>query len=158
MGGNHKAYEGTHVPVSRSQEQIRDLLIRHGARGVQFTEDFSAGRVSFRCVREEEREAPDGKRVTIPLVVRMAIPLAPDARAWIRLKGDPERRARRERQVMRALFYYLKSQFEAVSFGLRTFEDVFMADLELRDGLTIGDHVRSMLSSNRLVLPAKAEV
>lgn len=158
MPRGHGAYENTGVPVSQSQEQIRDLLIRHGARGVQFTEDFSTGHVAFRCVKEEVREAPNGKSILIPLVVRMAIPMTTDPREWVKLKGDPIRRGKRQRQVMRALYWYLKSQFEAVAFGLRTFEDVFMADLELRDGLTIGDHVRSMLSSDRLALPEKAEI
>ena len=55
--------------------------------------------------------------------------------------------------MWRALYHYLKSQLDAVEFGLRTFEDVFMSDISLQDGKTIGEHVRSMLASNQLALP-----
>ncbi len=132
------------------------MLQRSGARGVQFTEDWHAGRIGFRCVKVERRQTAAGESVEIPLVVRMMLPLWESPAAYQR--AGQEARLRRERQVMRALYWYLKSQLEAVAFGLRTFEDVFMADLEMRDGLTIGDHVRGLLDSGKLALPEKGSV
>lgn len=150
------AYAGTNVPVSRSQEQIRTLLQKSNASGIQFTEDWIRGVIGFRFVKIEKRTDQDGKKVELPLVVRMTIPLWNDPRRY--LQAGQDARTRRERQVMRALYWYLKSQLEAVAFGLRDFEDVFMADLEMRDGLTIGDHVRSLVDSGKLALPVTAGI
>jgi hypothetical protein len=52
----------------------------------------------------------------------------------------------------------LKSQLEAVEFGLRTFEDVFMSDIQMsQDGRTIGDYVRGAIAAGRLALPAEVK-
>lgn len=152
----NNAYAGTNVPVSRSQEQIRALLQKAGASGIQFTEDWIRGVIGFRFIKIEKRTDQDGKKVELPLVVRMSIPLWSDPRRYLQVGQDA--RAGRERQVMRALYWYLKSQLEAVAFGLRKFEDVFMADLEMRDGLTVGDHVRSLVDSGKLALPVTAGI
>jgi hypothetical protein len=53
---------------------------------------------------------------------------------------------------------WLKSQLEAVEFGLRTFEDVFMSDIQMsQDGRTIGDYVRGAIAAGRLALPAEVK-
>lgn len=142
-----KAYADTSVAVSRSQEQIRARLVATGARGVQFTEDWMAGTIGFRFVKMKKHDDTE-----FPLMVNMTIHVWPNAKK--RLYASPREKEQRERQVWRALYWYLKSQFEAVDFGLRTLEDVFMSDIQMQDGRTIGDHVRGALALGRLALPA----
>ncbi len=147
-----RAYEDTGVPAGQSQDQIRVLLRRHEAEGVQFSENWGAGRVGFVFITF--RKAADGTKR--PVAVRMEVPLVADPRDWVRLKGDERRRDQRVRQMWRALFYYLKSQLEAVEFGLRSFEDAFLADIVTADGRVIGDHIREALDSGTLRLPERA--
>lgn len=147
-GGSAKAYAGTEVPVGRTQDAIRALLVRHGAEGVQFSEVWSRGRVGFSFATL--RDGPAGKR---PVAVRMDVDLGPQAE---RVRWSAEQRDRRLRQVWRALFYYLKSQLEAVDFGLRAFEDAFLADIVASDGRVLGDHIREALDAGTLRLPERA--
>lgn len=148
-----RPYEDTGVPASQSQEQIRELLRRQGAEGVQFSEDWGRGRVGFSFVTL--RKGLDGAKRSV--AVHMDVALSADAREWIRLKGDDRRRPQRVRQVWRAMFYYLKSQLEAVEFGLRSFEDAFLADIVTADGRVIGDHIREALDAGTLRLPERVE-
>lgn len=150
----HTPYEDTEVPAGQSQDQIREVLRRHEAEGVQFLEDWGRGRVGFSFAMY--RKHPDGSKR--PVAVKMDIALAEDPREWLRLKGDERRRTRRNRQVWRALFYYLKSQLEAVEFGLRKFEDAFLADIVAADGRVLGDHVREAIDAGTLRLPERAAV
>lgn len=148
------AYGNTSVPVAASQQQIRGLLIAAGSQGVQFTEEWSLGTIGFKFTKQKTLEpGPDGERRVIPLFVSMTIRLwrAPQDR----VRASESIKAQRERQVWRALYWYLKSQFEAVAFGLRTFEDVFMSDVVMADGRTIGDYVRGQLMTGRLALPER---
>lgn len=145
------AYQQTVVPVARSQEQIRAMLQKYGSSGVNFSEDWNAGRVGFQFVTI--RKTGTGE---IPLVVRMVIQLWKSDSE--RLYATQARTEQRQRQVWRALYFYLKSQLEAVDFGLRTFEDAFLADIEMRDGRVLGDHVKAALDSGRLALPETAGV
>ena len=99
-----KAYKTTAVPVSRSQEAIRKLLVKYDVVGCQFTENFETGEIVLRFV----------KRINeIPRTVRIVLPT----------EGN-------ERQAYRALYYWIKSQLEAVDFGLLSFEHVFLAHFE----------------------------
>ena len=144
------AYGDTSVPVARSQEQVRHLLMGSGVRGVQFAEDWMLGTIGFQFVKEKDF---DGHKV--PLLVRMNIQVWADPKR--RLRASVREKLQRERQVWRALYWYMKSQLEAVAFGLRTLEDVFFSDLVMHDGRTIGDHVRGALVTGRLALPESVE-
>ncbi len=42
------AYKNTTVPIARSQESIRKLLINFGVRGVQFSEDFETRNINVK--------------------------------------------------------------------------------------------------------------
>ena len=48
------AYKNTQVPISRSQESIRKLLIGFNVRGVQFSEDFIDEKINVRFAKEVE--------------------------------------------------------------------------------------------------------
>jgi len=121
---NRSAYKTTTVPVSRSQEAIRKLLVKYGVIGCQFTENFETGDVTLRFVKEIEET---------PRTVRISLTTESN-----------------EKQAYRALYYWMKSQLEAVDFGLLSFEHVFLAHfewlLESGEATTIGQMVIPELS------------
>ena len=119
-----KAYKTTKVPVSRTQEAIRRLLMKYGVMGCQFTDNFESGEIILRFVKKVD-EMP--RTVQISLFA----------------EGN-------EKQAYRQLHYWLKSQLEAVDFGLTRFEQAFLAHfewvLETGEVTTIGDIVIPELS------------
>lgn len=128
------SYKTTSVPIARSQEQIRKILQANGVRGVQFSEDFESHEVLLRFAKEVE-----GTVRTVRVALR--IPDAPERKRthrgshWVhgRLVPYPSQDDRQEqmaRATYRALHYWLKSQFEAVDFGLLRFEDIFLSHFE----------------------------
>lgn len=121
-----KAYKQTRVPVSRTQEAIRKLFRQHGVMGCQFTDNFEAEEIALRFV----------KRIHgIPRTVRIVLPA----------EGN-------EKQAYRAMYYWLKSQMEAVEFGLLSFEHIFLAHfewmLETGETTTVADIVIPRLAQN----------
>ena len=151
MGGRG-AYANTRTPVERTKEQIRSLFRKYEVRSFQFAEDWQHDLVGIKFVRVE-RAKGDGKAVEVPLGVQMRVAVLERGRA--RTDYSEVAWGRRERQVWRALYWYLKSQLEAVDFGLRSFTDAFLADIVMADGRTIGDQVKGALMSGKLALPAE---
>lgn len=146
-------YASTDVPVGRSQDQIRQSLVKAGALGVQFEEEWGDDpmcRVRFAWPVEGA-----GQRVVVRIEVT---PLPPG--------DDPAQRAKRrrafvdaeqrQRQAWRGLAWYLDSTLKAAAvFGLVRFEDVFLSFIEdPSSGRTIGDVVIPQLQEGRLALPA----
>jgi len=119
-----KAYKQTKVPVSRSQEGIRKILRKYGVVGYQFTDNLEDNTVVLRFVKRVE-----GTPRTVQITLATE---------------------NNEQQAYRALYYWLKSQLEAVDFGLLSFEHVFLAHFEwvLDSGerTTIGDMILPRLA------------
>lgn len=150
-----RAYSTTDVPVERTKEKIRQLFRLHGIEGFRFTENWKEHTIGLEFVRSQTVKDPAlDKPIEVRIPVRMHIPVLEGRHR----RDDYTQTAweRRERQVWRALYYYLKSQLEAVEFGLRSLTDVFMADIVTSDGRTIGDQVKGALHTGRLALPAEA--
>ena len=122
MSRADKAYAGTEVLVSKTTEDIRKLLVRYGAKGMQLTEVFSPPSLNLRFQVAIEYEA-----VTALATVSMLIPTG-EAEAKTERQADQYRR-----QAARALFFYLKTQLEAVDFGLVKLEEAFLAHFEIPD-------------------------
>ncbi len=157
------SYSTTAVPVEKSKQKIRDLLIGAGVRGVQFSEDFSTGAINVRFAKDIE-----GNMRTVS--VTMKIPEVPEShckqttvRRWNRYAGrtitysPKNKKEQMERATYRALHYWLKSQFEAVDFGLLRFEDVFLSHFEWiikGETRTVGELVLPHLSNGSNFLPA----
>lgn len=118
-----KAYKQTNVPVSRTQEAVRKLLIKYDVMGCQFTENFETNEIVLRFVKRIDE---------IPRTVKISLTAE-----------------KNEKQAYRALYYWIKSQLEAVDFGLVSFENVFLAHFEwmLEDGTatTVGEIVLPQL-------------
>ena len=121
------AYGHTKVSVGRTQEAIRKLLIKYGARGCQFSEIFEPATIQLEFAKVVNDQ---------PRTVRVRIPIA---------------EGKSVEQTYRALYYWLKAQFEAVDFGLVSFEDIFLSHFGwmLPGGRmgTVGDMVRPLLGT-----------
>lgn len=120
------AYKTTAVPVARSQEQIRKLLMQFGAAGVQFSENFESGEVNVRFAKSVAANLR-----TVSVSMHIPEPPKPKRRTMRgRGKSDTDRREQMAKATYRALHDWLKAQFVAVEFGLLTFEDVFLSHFE----------------------------
>lgn len=154
------AYTTTSVSVEKSKEAIRQLLIHAGARGVQFSEDFEDHLINVKFAKLVE-----GNLRTVS--VSLKVPEPPQQKRqrtrgthrrghYIPPKSDRDRFDQMERATYRALHWWLKSQFEAVEFGLLTFEDVFLSHFEWTVNgkrTTVGALVLPHLSNGSNFLP-----
>jgi hypothetical protein len=103
--GKPKPYAGTTVPVGRTQQQIEVLIQNHGAVKSHFFKDFEAKELVFAW---ERKVLVDGRPMIQPLMHRLSF------------------EDLKEVQAYRALFWHLKHKFEAVEFGIVTFEEEFL--------------------------------
>lgn len=108
---------GTTVPVSRSQDEIRDTLRGLGADQIGVMEGGGRGYVVFK-IRET--------------LYRVASP-------EIKVKGrqDP---APEHRRIWRAIVLLVKARAVAIREGITTVEREFLADAVMPDGSTFADH------------------
>jgi len=112
-----KSYKNTSVNWGKSQAQIGKLLDSAGISDVRFT--FMQSQQSIICEFNYPEEI-DGKTMNIGVRIIIRIPE----------HKNPEQA---KNQVHRALYYYLKSKFEALDFGLIEFMQEFMPHLIVHD-------------------------
>lgn len=135
------AYEGTEVPVVKSQDKIRQMLIKHGGGRVAFISDPPLE--GFQAVVQI-----DGKPYSIKIM------------AHLRAKRDPEAECRR---IWRVLYHHMKGIFEAADSGVMEFREMMLPYIIASDGRTVGEHILPKLDAalagrpDRL-LPAPAEI
>lgn len=114
------AYEGTEVPVARSQESIKKLVMGNGGSGV-----------SFIC-----KPPMEGFEALMPI---------DGVEYRIRIQAHVPEKTRdvdaRLRQIWRVLFYHLKSVFEASRSGVMEFRELMLPYIVVKDGHTIGEHL-----------------
>jgi hypothetical protein len=139
MAGKYAA--GTEVPVERSQSEIGTVLDRYGANAYSFGRDDGAAFVRFRV-----------DHTTVRLVV--ALPDWTDSRFHTtetgRTRTNSSARAvyaQETRQRWRALLLAIKAKLEAVELGIATFDEEFLAYIELPDGSTVGPRVLAELET-----------
>lgn len=145
----NEPYRDTSVPVERSKQQIRNALQKAGARAMQLEETWDAeGRVE-KCLIRFAWPTDAG----VMLRIRMeATPLPPEPRTDYR-GGWKVDAAQRERQAWRGLAWYLESLVKASTFGLISFEQIFLAHFEDSvTGKTIGESMIPELQEGRFAL------
>lgn len=129
--------EETTVPVSRSQEEIRKLLQKYGATGFAFGEQLDRAVVMFELKYRR---------------IRFILPYPPKPAANMSQKAtDIYNQALRSR--WRALLLSIKAKFTAVEAGIVSFEDEFLAQIQLPDGRTVGETMKPQI--NRAYLSGK---
>ena len=131
-------YFGTGVPIYKTQNEIRTVLQKFDLKGTRFTEYNNIGLIEF--ILEK-----DGKEMAFRFKFNL-----------------PEKEAF-QRQVYRALFYYLKNRFASIEFGITSVEEEFLQELVLKlpDGTdtTVKELIKTQLDSlafeSKLQLPFK---
>lgn len=126
--------EGTHVPASQSQEEIKRLLDRHGATAVLVAEALEDGvlkvmlqfRIHGRMVKFVRRRPSEDEAKISPFTSTGQRTQA--RRNWC----DAE-----WRRQWRALLLIIKAKLELVASGDTTFDREFLADIMLPDGTTV---------------------
>lgn len=123
------AYDKTAVPVYKTREEVDKLLRAAGATGMAWMEgdhpQYPGKRViALRFIRPEKMGTNQ-----VPIAVRMLVPVPA-----VKVAKEQDQLLR---QYHRALYYYLKSQLEAVQFGLVQFTEAFLPHLEMGNGLTV---------------------
>jgi len=128
--------ETTSVSVSKTKGEIDALLRKHKATGFGSFEDGSQALLVFQM---QERRI----RFTLPLPNQMDKAFIMDARGKVRaahVAMAAWEQACRSR--WRALFLCIKAKLESIESGIETFEDAFLAHIQMLDGLTVSEHIR----------------
>ncbi|WP_144223177.1 hypothetical protein [Mesorhizobium amorphae] len=131
----------TSVSVAKSEADIKSVIRRYGATSFASFETSLAAMIAFEM---------QGRRVVFKL------PL-PDPKSTQFTETPSGRWARSEKQAhdaweqacrsrWRALHLCIKAKLEAVEAGIETFEDAFLAHIQMPDGLTVAEHVRPKIA------------
>lgn len=140
---NARAFAGTTVSLDKSMSQVKKLLIDHGIRESRYTqldpdERFGEGRLIYEFVAGE-----DALRRGVRIEVR-----------WreARLKKDSTTAS----MAGRALFWFLKSKFDSIDYGIEEFDVAFMPHLLTAIGSTFAEQphliAQAVQQSERLSL------
>lgn len=130
--------EGTTVSVEKSRAEIEALLTRYGATRFASGWDATHAQIAFQIGNLAVRfllPMPDVKDRRFTHVVR---------RGCSHLRTDLQKRGvidQEQRRRWRALALVIKAKLEAVSTGITTLEQEFLAHIVTDDGLTVGDHI-----------------
>jgi hypothetical protein len=148
----------TSVPVERTEAEIKGVIRRYGATSFASFETNLAAMIAFEMQGRRivfKLPLPDREAEEFRLTPSTKKPRSLDARtaAW--------EQACRSR--WRALFLCIKAKLESVEAGIESFEDAFLAHIQMPDGLTVGEHVRPRIAiayetkSMQPLLPAPEE-
>lgn len=123
QGGSLPAYATTAVPVSRSQDEIRDVLRKHGAESFQFGEGNREGQ-RYAGVEFLHR----GYRVIMLVAIKIPTPAEVDR---IEIKSKKKRgwlvpALWAEQRIWRVIAWGLRARMIAVEEGVETFEQAFL--------------------------------
>lgn len=119
------AYEQTQVAVPKSQDKIRQMLLRHKGGSVAFISDPPME--GFQAL------VPiDGKTYSVKIMAKC------------REKREAEQEARR---IWRVLYHHIKSIFEASDSGVMEFRELMLPYIMAHDGKTIAEHILPKLDS-----------
>ena len=147
------AYESTEVPVSRSQEGIRKLIMSRKGGKVAFISDPPAE--GF-----EAEVQIDGLPYRVRLMGQCRPAPETKATAYRRAKETTDKfredwRTKEERRIWRVIFYHLKSVFEAADSGVMEFRELMLPYLVTENGETIAQRLVPNLPSVIMGNPAR---
>ena len=130
------AYEFTEVPVARSQQKLRELLLRNGATGIAIVSQ--PPQEGFQAMVKI-----DGAIYTIRIS------------AVCKSKAVQSAIEQEERRVWRVLFHHLKGIFEASQSGVMEFKEMVMPYIVTKDGRTIAEILIPQLDKAVKTNPAR---
>ena len=114
------AYENTKVPVGRSQEAIRKLIMSHGGFGLAFISDREPS-LGYASEGFQAKVLIDSRPYTVKVMAKLrATP------PRLTMRQQAEFISREECRIWRVLFYHLKSVFEAADSGVMEFRELML--------------------------------
>lgn len=135
----------TSVSVEKSRVEIEQILRRYEANAFGYSIDGRRATIAFRIA---------GRHVRFLL----SLPDREDDAFWVYMQGRVRfRRAPAEgekrweqacRQKWRALALVIKAKLEAVSAGITTIEDEFLAHTVLSDGRTVSEEIQPRIAEH----------
>ena len=133
--------EGTAVSPERSQMEISELLRKYGAQGFQYGWEDHRAAVGFRAHERMVRFVLD-----LPDIEDDEFRFTPtrQQRSAQSQKSAYEGEVRRR---WRALALAIKAKLEAVSTGIASFEDEFLAYTVLPDNTTVAEHIHKEIAA-----------
>lgn len=115
------AYEETDVPVARSQDAIKKLVMGNGGTGVMFW----------------SKPPLEGFEAFVPLD---GAPYHVRIQAEVRAKkGRPSEQE--ERRIWRVLYFHMKSVYETAASGVLEFREMMLPYIVTTDGRTVGQKI-----------------
>lgn len=140
------AYEKTEVPVARSQEAIRKLIMQHDGFGLALVSDrdpLEAHSEGFQA-----KVLIDKKPYTVRIMAKLKAPS--------QYLSDRQRQnfvEQEERRVWRVLYYHLKGVFEAADSGVMEFRELMLPYIMIGDK-TIAEHILPRID-NAIASPSR---
>lgn len=131
----------TSVSVERTEAEIKATIKKYGATSFASYESGASAMIAFEM---------SGRRV----VFRLPLPDR-NSMAFIKTPTGKIRAAKEATKVheqacrsrWRALLLSIRAKLESVEAGIETFEDAFLAHIQMPDGYTVGEHVRERIAS-----------
>ena len=121
-----RAFAGTTVGLDKSMVQVKKLLNEHDVRETRYTEigDAAVGRVIYEFVHGTE-DTRRGVRIVV---------------YWEGKRGPQGgQKGSTPSMAGRALFWFLKSKFDSIDFGIEEFDVAFMPHLVTQLGPTFAE-------------------
>jgi hypothetical protein len=131
----------TNVAVSKTKGEIDGLLRKHKAAGFGVFEEQTRAMLVFEMA---------SRRIVFHL------PLPDKNENRFVFDGRRNRRSREKqmeaweqgcRSRWRALFLCIKAKLESIESGIETFEDAFLAHIQMPDGHSVSEHVLPRIAS-----------
>ncbi|MGS1095823.1 hypothetical protein ACVCNR_14695 [Aquamicrobium terrae] len=130
----------TNVAVSKTKGEIDGLLRKHKAAGFGIFEEATRAMLVFEMA---------GRRI----VFHLPLPNQMDKRFIMTERGktrtvDSAMAAWEQacRSRWRALFLCIKAKLESIESGIESFEDAFLAHIQMPDGHSVSEHVRPRIA------------
>lgn len=115
MSKPYEPYQQTAVPIERSKEAIRQMLIANGSVAQSFSERSDTEMVEISWARKVYMD-DHGKKSEFVQPCRIRVSY----------------HNRDIRQVFRVIYHHLKAKFEVVRFGILSFEEEFLPYFMIR--------------------------
>lgn len=135
----------TSVSVAASRDEIERTLRRYQADAFGYSTDGARAVVAFRVANRHVRF-----QMTMPDPAADEFNIYKQgSKTWRRAEGVPEKMWEQAcRQKWRALHLVIKAKLEAVSAGITTIEDEFLAHTVLSDGTTVGEVMKPKIDEH----------
>lgn len=139
--------EKTSVSVEKTESEIKSTLRRYGATSFASFEEVGRAMLAFEMNGRRiifRLPLPDRNSTQFTRYVRRSIP-------YSRTTTEAEKLWEQAcRSRWRALFLCIKAKLESIESGIETFDDAFLAHIQMPDGRSVGDHVKPKIEQSYL--------